>query len=305
MMRATKHSGRTNKDGAFSSLHNDRNFDLTNASHIDISKTPDNKYLKKYEDLSFDEVEEAYYKKHFAAKLNSINENYIKNRHPERCRTMDDYRKSKNTCPEEEILQLGNVENHIDGDTLWQICIEQLRWEQEQFPNVRILNVSLHVDEATPHVHVRKVWVAHENNMLIVNQKKALEEMNIQAPDPHQKIGRYNNPKMTYTQLCREHFLEICRENEIEIETEPLEASRSGLTQLEYKRQQEEKRIKELQEKTEEELKNEIEKWRESKEEYLELKNEYKEKLQNLQQDIIEYHQEKQRARGYYDDFEL
>lgn len=34
-MRATIHNGRTGKDGAYNTKHNDRQFDIKNAEHID------------------------------------------------------------------------------------------------------------------------------------------------------------------------------------------------------------------------------------------------------------------------------
>lgn len=34
-MRATIHNGRTGKDGAYNTKHNDRQFDIRNAEHID------------------------------------------------------------------------------------------------------------------------------------------------------------------------------------------------------------------------------------------------------------------------------
>lgn len=80
-----------------------------------------------------------------------------------------------------------------------------------------------------------KVWTAHEGDMLIINQNKALEEMGIERPDlTKKKNSRFNNAKMTYTEMCREKLKEIAREYGLEIIDEPREASKSGKKLLQY-----------------------------------------------------------------------
>ena len=44
-VRATAHNARCGKDGPFSRNHNDRNFDVKNAEHIDPDKVKNNIYL--------------------------------------------------------------------------------------------------------------------------------------------------------------------------------------------------------------------------------------------------------------------
>ncbi len=57
-MRLTKHNGRKNKSGVYRVKHNDRNFDLDKAEHIDKEKTKDNVYWHCYgeEKLTFEEI---------------------------------------------------------------------------------------------------------------------------------------------------------------------------------------------------------------------------------------------------------
>jgi hypothetical protein len=156
-------------------------------------------------------------------------------------------RKSKLGCPEETILQLGNKDEYIEGKTLWEIVQKQFEWEMNTFPQVKILNYDLHMDEATPHVHQRKVWIGHdENGFECVGQNKALEEMGYTLPDNTRKRSRYNNPKQTYTKMCREHFVQLCQERGIEIDLIPLDPSKTGLELDEYKRQQEQKQVEDL-----------------------------------------------------------
>lgn len=243
-MRATLHSGRVGKDGVFSSRHNDRNFD-TRAEHIDPERSKDNFYwhcmMPERPEMTFDEVEDEFYKQHFSSHLNAQHGRYMAQRHAERCRTIDDMRKSPRTCPEEVILQIGTVHDGIPARMLKNIALEYIQWEEKTFPGVRTLDIALHQDEqGGAHIHQRRVWIAHDKDGYeMVSQTKALQEMDIQRPDPTRPEGRYNNRKQVFTQICREKFVEICIEHGLEIETEPREHSRSGRTLEEYKALQE------------------------------------------------------------------
>lgn len=249
-MRKTMNNGRANKTTGevYLAGHDDRQFDLETAEHINAALTKYNKYYTYYPgNLSFQGVEKKYYTENYSEAQEAKNERYRANRHPERCKSIDDLLKSPRTCPEETIYQVGKMGNTIEPELLDEICKKQLKWEQEQFPQVKILDAALHVDEATPHVHVRKVWEAQGKDGLIVSQTKALEQMGVERPDMTKPKSRYNNAKMTYTHACREHFQELCKEYDLEIETEPQEASKSGLTLKEYQRRQEEKKLKEAE----------------------------------------------------------
>lgn len=256
-MRLTAHNGRAGKNGVYCPKHNDRNFDARQADHIDESRSGDNWYWHCYQknapDMSFEDAEAYYYERHFRQALDERNEKSIEARHPERVKTMDDYRASKKTCPEEQIMQIGREGQTVDPKLLQEIAIEQIRWEQRQYPNYRLLDVALHVDEqGAPHIHKRGVWVAHENGLEVVGQAKALAEMGIEAPDPSKKYGKYNNAKMTYTKECREHLAELCLERGIELELAPKEHSKSGLALEEYKARQEQEKARQAQEQAQE-----------------------------------------------------
>lgn len=249
-MRATQHNGRVGKHGVYLAKHNDRNFDVDNATHIDTDRSNGNRYWQWDKTAnSFEEAEKRFYEQHFAAGLAQRNENYIRQRHVKRCKTMDNYRKNPKSCPEETIMQVGKMGDTIDSDLLWQIAVEQINWEQKQYPNCKLLDVALHVDEqGAPHIHMRKVWIGHDSQgNEIVGQGAALREMGIEAPHPDQKISRLNNPKQTYTRACRDHLLTICQKHGLDIETEPLEASQTGLTLIEYQSRQEAARLHALQ----------------------------------------------------------
>lgn len=244
-MRVTNHNGRKGKDGAYSAKHNDRNFDTKNARHIDAEKTKYNwnwKIIKSAK--SNDECERLFYEKHFGKMLEERNQRYIEQRHTERCQTIDQYRQNEKFCPEETILQIGNKDSHIDPETLKEISLKLMLYESQKYPQVKYLDMDLHVDEeGAPHMHARKVWIAHDKyGNETISQNKALQEMGVERPDPGKDQSRYNNPKMTYTADIRNKFIEICKEHGIEIEKEPLEKSKTGLTLEQYKTQQEQEK---------------------------------------------------------------
>lgn len=251
--RVTIHNGKAGKNGAYSAKHNDRQFDISKAEHIDPERADLNLYWHRYQDtdpdMTFEECEKRFYDENLADGLKAQNDRHRKAGNNRRCKTMDQYRQSAKSCPEESIRQVGKAGDTINYKKLWNILNEQRRWELKTFPNVLNLDIALHADEqGAPHVHERKVWLAHDKDgNLIINQAKALQEMGIREPNPEKDIGRYNNPKMTYTAMCREHFIQLCREHGLEIESEPLEASKTGLSLQEYQRRQKEAKIANLE----------------------------------------------------------
>ena len=52
------------KESNTSAKHNDRNFDIENAPHIDINRTNENVYINRYKDMTFEEGERKYYEVH-------------------------------------------------------------------------------------------------------------------------------------------------------------------------------------------------------------------------------------------------
>ncbi len=249
-MRATIHNGRTGKDGAYNTKHNDRQFDIRNAEHIDPERVKNNRYWNWTGNpkMSFEDAEAAFYEKHIRKHLDAQNARYKTQRHAERVKTMDEYRKSTQTCPEEVILQIGKLGDTIPADMMARIIQEQINWEQKQFPGVRVLDVALHMDEqGAPHIHERRAWIyTDRDGNLAISQNKALEQMGVELPNPNKPRGRFNNRKQTFSRMCREHLLQICREHGLEIEEIPQEKSRSGLSHIAYMNRQEEEKSNNL-----------------------------------------------------------
>lgn len=247
-MRATIHNGRTSHLGAFTPKHNDRSFNISHAEHIDPERVKLNRYWNwTGKEITFEDAEIAFYEKHIRRHLDAQNARYRAQRHAERAKTMDEYRKSPQTCPEEVILQIGKMGDTIPADMMARIIQEQINWEQQQFPGVKVLDVALHMDEqGAPHIHERRAWVyTDKDGNLAISQNKALEQMGIELPNPDKPRSRFNNRKQVFSRMCREHLLQICKEHGLEIEEIPQEKSRSGRTLEDYQAGEAERRAAE------------------------------------------------------------
>lgn len=249
-MRATIHNGRTNHLGAFTPRHNDRNFNISHAEHIDPERVKNNRYWNwtGNPETTFEAAEAAFYEKHIRQHLDAQNARYRAQRHAERTKTLDEYRRSPQTCPEEVILQIGKLGDTIPADMMARIIQEQINWEQKTFPGVKVLDVALHMDEqGAPHIHERRAWVyTDKDGNLAISQNKSLEQMGVELPNPDRPRGRFNNRKQVFSQMCREHLLQICREHGLEIEEIPQEKSQSGLSHIAYMTRQEEEKTNNL-----------------------------------------------------------
>lgn len=240
-MRMTIHNGRAGKNGTYSPKHNDRNFDISSAEHIDPERMPGNVYWNwtGKKDISFEDCEKVFYEEHCRAHLDAVNQRHREQRHPERVRDMDAYRTARQTCPEETLLMIGNKDEHLPPRTLRAICKDLRNWEEKQIPGLRVLNMALHVDEeGAPHIHMRKAWIYRdENGTESIAQNKALQAAGIPLPHPDKAAGRHNNRKQTFSQMERKALYEICREYGIEslLEMQPRERSRSGREFEDYK----------------------------------------------------------------------
>ena len=255
-MRCTHHSQRTQKSGkAFSTKHNDRNFE-SNPEHIVAEKTEANiTWNWCGEGLTFDEVEKKFYEENFEEQLIATNQAYIRNRHKERCKTMDQWRKSKQHCPEDTIIQIGCINNHPDVRKSMECFEEYMNWLENWNENhdhpMKILNWALHQDEqGAPHFHMRRVWMYHDDDtgLLTTGQEAALKIAGVELPNPNQKESRRNNRKMTFDKMCREKWIQISRQHGLEIEDTPKPKEQTGLTLEEFQKRQDEQRNKIYQE---------------------------------------------------------
>ena len=247
VMRATRHNGRAGKHGAYNPKHNDRDFDVEHADHIDTVRAEGNVYWDCYQgyclpgsgqerQFTFSEIEKIYYQEHYGDHIDAQNERNEAARHPERNRSAEDVLKNTKTCPEETILQLGNIDGTISASTFAQISAEYFEEFEKRFgSHIHILDWALHLDESTPHIHERHVFDAENRyGEICPQQDKALEELGFELPDPEKPKGRYNNRKMSFDAECRNIFLEICKKHGIEVEMEPVYGGVSYLEKADY-----------------------------------------------------------------------
>lgn len=259
-MRASRHNGRSGKHGVYDVKHNDRNFDVANSEHIDAERTKLNVYWDCYQGyclngdtserkMTFTEIEKAYYFEHYGDHVDAQNERNEKAGHAERNRTTDDVLKNNKTCPEESILQLGNIDCSVTPDVLAKVVAEFFEeFEKRYGSHVHILDWALHLDEATPHVHVRQVYDAlNKYGELCPQQEKALEELGFELTDPTKKRSRFNNRKMCFDAECRKLFLDIGQKNGVELEYEPEYGGASYLEKQDYIIENQQKRIAKMQ----------------------------------------------------------
>lgn len=248
-MRMTIHNARTSKKfGAFTPKHNDRNFNIKNAEHINPERTGGNIYWNwtGRADITFEDAEREFYEQHCRTHLDAKNARYVAQRHPERVKTMDEYRSNPRTCPEETLLMIGNKNEYVPAKTLQAICEDLRNWEEKQIPGLRVLDMALHVDEqGAPHIHMRRAWIYRdENGVESISQGKTLERAGIPLPHPDKPQGRNNNRKQTFSRQERQALYEICRGYGLEslLEMQPRERSKSGQALTEYQARQAEER---------------------------------------------------------------
>ncbi len=233
--RATCHNARFGRNGVFIPKHNDRKFEYEKSEHIHAEMTSKNlAYINPELDTlviegpgTFEDIEKVVYELLFSDYVKHRNERYIRQRHPERCGTVDDLRRSRYYAPQETIYQIGRGEDSIKPTMLSDIIMETNSRMSAEFPNLKnyylMLDVAIHSDETSVHAHLRQVWFYRDKyNDLRPGQDKALERLGIPLPDPSREKGRYNNRKMTFDKIFRENYLTVCKEYGINIEEEPV-----------------------------------------------------------------------------------
>ena len=259
-LKMTRHNGRAGKHGVYNPKHNDRQFDLTNADHIDAVRERQNIYWDCFQGFrtgmddgqahdSFEDVERQFYSIFYRESVEAQNERNIQNRHPERNRSTDDLLHDKRTCPEESILQIGNIDESVDGETLVKIACAFFTEMEERFgEHIHFLDWSLHMGEGTPHIHERHVFDADDGyGHAKPQQEKALEALGIELPDPSKKPGKNNNRKMTFDKICRDLFMEICERHDLYVDRDPTYGGRTYLEKQEYIIMAQKQRLEELE----------------------------------------------------------
>ncbi|MCR5371216.1 MAG: plasmid recombination protein [Clostridium sp.] len=255
----TRHNGRSGKHGVYNPKHNDRSFDVGKSDHIDKERAKRNVYWDCLHGLhgpgsgqalaSFEDVEKEVYHLFYHEATEAQNERNIKNRHPERNRTPEDLLQDKRTCPEETIYQIGSMEESVPPEVLAEItAVFFSELDKRYGEHFHILDWSLHLDEATPHIHERHVFDCEDSHgFRFPQQEKALEKMGIELPDPSKPKGKNNNRKMTFDKMCRELFLDICENHALYLQREPTSGGRAYMEKQDYIIAQQKRKLAEME----------------------------------------------------------
>ena len=249
-MKVTRHNGRSGKHGTYNPKHNDRRFDIANSDHIDQERAKQNVYWDCYQGFhfptdqeqedkivySFEQIERAYYHEHYSDYCDGQHERNRQSGHSARDRTPDDLWKDKKTCPEESVIQIGTMERSVPPEVLAEIAAEFFEEFQKRFgEHIHILDWSLHLDEATPHIHERHVFdCKNRYGEVAPQQEKALEALGFDLPNPDQKPGKLNNRKMTFDAACRAMLFDICEKHGLHLDHEPEYGGRKYLEKQDY-----------------------------------------------------------------------
>ncbi len=200
--------------GKGSLSHNNREF---TAKNIDPSRTADNIVFVQ-QDLGdayhqlFDEAVERY-NAHQKRKDRMIDDyfQHLFNREPSKS-VITGANKQKSFY--EDLVQIGTKDDTGVGTPDAEIAVACLREYMEYFqarnPNFYVFNAVLHLDEATPHLHINYIPVGHYDRGLDTRNAmaKALEEMNF--GHDARAINRWRLKEWAVLgNICAEHGIEI------------------------------------------------------------------------------------------------
>ncbi len=142
----------------------------------------------------------------------------------------------------ENVVQIGKMEDTAVTDEngnlaeaagqVIKVLDEYARTFQERNPNLYMFNCVLHLDEATPHLHIDYIPVAHGYKTGLGTRNsltKAFQEMGFAKA-----TGKRDNETMAWQRREREYLQYLCAGQGIEIET--LGVKRDNYTLPEYKK---------------------------------------------------------------------
>ena len=174
-MKATRHNGRSGKNGTYNPRHNDRRFDLENSEHIDAGRVRENIYWDCYrgyttmqnreedsQDISFEKIECTY------EILLAVVQDFTK----------------------QFTNRFGSHVHILD----WALHLD------EGTPHIH----ERHVFDCE-----------NKYGEICPQQEKALEELGIALPKPDKPKGRNNNRKQTFDAICRTMLFDIILKSRI------------------------------------------------------------------------------------------
>lgn len=219
--------------GKGSQLHNRREYEKIGKpipGNIDSSKTAENITLVDRD------IKEAY-REIFGEALDKYN---AKQKRADR--KIEDYcdhiKKSKNgeKLFYEDVVQWGSKDDFQNPKTrerAKEALVKYVEGFEERNPNLKLIGAYIHMDEASPHLHLDYVPVAHGYSRGLSTRNsldRAMKEMGF-APENE---SRKNNATKLWKESERLYFGEICRSMGLEVEMER-QSTRKNLSVEEYK----------------------------------------------------------------------
>jgi hypothetical protein len=216
-MKASAHRG---KSKIVTAKHNDQSFDISKASHIhpeesylneyytyyagkftdDTSFTPDitdptidpyEEWEKELEKRDFEKSRRAYFNNEYGKALEAQNKKYEKSGHKKRdTKTMDDWIKSTQHAPTEEIVSIGNIwlKDEIDKEeakAAMRDYVDKIqKWSKANGDHVVVLDYAFHLNEdGAPHAHITTTYEYEDDNGIKqVSKGKALKAAGLEPP---------------------------------------------------------------------------------------------------------------------------
>lgn len=219
--------------GKGSQMHNRREYEKygkPTPDNIDVSKSHENITLVDKD------IKEAY-REIFGEALDKYN---AKQRRADR--KIEDYcdhiKKSKNgeKLFYEDVVQWGSKDDFQNPQTrerAKEALVKYVEGFEERNPNLKLIGAYIHMDEASPHLHLDYVPVANGYSRGLETRNsldKAMKQMGFQPENESRK----NNATKLWKESERAVFGEICRGLGLEVEPER-KSDRKSLTVEEYK----------------------------------------------------------------------
>lgn len=219
--------------GKGSQMHNRREYEKygkPTPDNIDVSKSHENITLVDKD------IKEAY-REIFGEALDKYN---AKQKRADR--KIEDYcdhiKKSKNgeKLFYEDVVQWGSKDDFQNPQTrerAKEALVKYVEGFEERNPNLKLIGAYIHMDEASPHLHLDYVPVANGYSRGLETRNsldKAMKQMGFQPENESRK----NNATKLWKESERAVFGEICRGLSLEVEPER-KSDRKSLTVEEYK----------------------------------------------------------------------
>ncbi len=217
--------------GKGSLTHNNRKF---SAKNVDCARTKDNViFVEQPIDVAYDDIFSAAVERYNAKQKRSDRkiksgyfEHVFKRAPAQSVVTSADKRKSFY----EDVVQIGTKDDtgvgSADAAIAAECLTEYMNGFQERNPNFRVFNAVLHMDEATPHLHIDYIPIGHYKQGVDTQNgiAQALKEMGYDSGKD--AISRWRESERAVLEnICKVHGIEIAAP----------EKSRGSLTVEQYK----------------------------------------------------------------------